>query len=209
MLSQLIFSYFGDSFIKTLAETDTLIGQSYTIVCSITLISCGPFVHFHKSLARLCVLVDEFIFNFILAFGNSSTIGFLVTPTLMQFIENIYIYCMDLWTSLLCSIGKDQTLLNSTSVVLIWAGFETVGSLCRCKQVHVKVLALANPLRCPFGINFWRCHECQLGMQYLKFNSQETVHSGNEWTKTKVRYVCSGCGHQQRNIKCPQWIKAV
>lgn len=59
MLLQLIFSYFGDTFMKALAETNNLIEQGYTIVRGITLMSCGPSVRFHESFARLRVLVEE------------------------------------------------------------------------------------------------------------------------------------------------------
>lgn len=159
-----------------------------------------------------CDLYSELnrsLFDFVLAFGGSGTIGFLVTPAFLRFVENVYIYCLDPWTSLLRSFGEDQTALDSTSVALIWAEYELVGGVRTRKQVHAKVLALANPMRRPFGIDFWQCHNCQQGMQYLKFNSQGKLHSGNEWTKTKARYVCSSCGHEKRDMRCPEWIKAV
>ncbi|KAF8444462.1 hypothetical protein L210DRAFT_3394657 [Boletus edulis BED1] len=205
----MIFSYFGEEFIKALAQTKAIIREGYTIVRGITLMTCGPAVHFHDSFAWLRALVDESLFDFVLAFGGSGTIGFLITPALLCFVENVYIYCLDPGTSLLCSFGKDQTTLDSTSVALIWAEYEVNGGVRVRKQVHSKVLALANPMRQPFSIDFWRCHNCQQGMQYLKFNSQGKVHSGNEWTKTKSRYTCSSYGHEMRDMKCPEWINAV
>lgn len=56
---QMIFSYFGEAFIKALAQTEALIREGWTIVRGITLMSCGPVVRFHDSFARLRALVDE------------------------------------------------------------------------------------------------------------------------------------------------------
>ena len=165
-----------------------------------------------QSFLEFCLyycMLNRSMFDFVLAFGGSGTIGFLVAPALLRFVENIYIYCLDPWTSLLRSFGEDQTALDSTSVALIWAEYQLNGGVRTRRQVHAKVLALANPMRRPFGIDFWRCHSCQQSMQYLKFNSQGKVYSGNEWTKTKMRYVCSSCGHEMRDMKCPEWIKGV
>ncbi|KAF8444458.1 hypothetical protein L210DRAFT_3394051, partial [Boletus edulis BED1] len=136
-IRQMIFSYFGEEFIKALAQTKAIIREGYTIVRGITLMTCGPAVRFHDSFAWLRALVDESLFDFVLAFGGSGTIGFLVTPTLLCFVENIYIYCLDPGTSLLCSFGKDQTTLDSTSIALIWAEYEVNGGVWVHKQGKV------------------------------------------------------------------------
>lgn len=82
------------------------------------------------------------MFDFVLAFGGSDTIGFLITPALLCFIENIFIYWLNPWTSMLCSFGRGQNTLYSISVTLIWAEW---GCADICKQVNAKVLVLANP----------------------------------------------------------------
>ena len=58
-LLQMIFGFFGEAFIKALAQTEALIREGYTIVRGIVLMSCGPAVRFHDSFARLRALVDE------------------------------------------------------------------------------------------------------------------------------------------------------
>lgn len=147
--------------------------------------------------------------DFVLAFGGQSTIDFLVVPALLRFVENIYVFRKDPWKALIDSFGENYSAIESTCVVLIWAEYDEVDGTRKHRHISAKVLALANSLSRPWGIDLWMCAKCQARIQNLNFNTCGTHHHGRKWLCTKARYECNSCGHAVRGIECPSWVEGV
>ncbi|KAG1879693.1 hypothetical protein C8R48DRAFT_589568, partial [Suillus tomentosus] len=174
------------------------------VVCS-----CGSTGRIPRSAQLLRRMVEEDIFDFVLAFAGVSTMDAVVVPALNRFVENVYVYDMKMWDALEESFGEDRHALNHSPVLLSFSDFQIDNNKKRQRVVDTRVLAYSNLKDGrPWGLDIFRCFEstCQAPAYNIIFHPQGKQHYGKHWVETKIRYTCLVCKRKVKSIPCPSWI---
>ncbi|KAG2057311.1 hypothetical protein BDR06DRAFT_878201 [Suillus hirtellus] len=151
------------------------------------------------------------IFDFVLTFAGISTIDTIVVPALNRFIENVYIYDMEIWDAMEESFGEDRHILNQSLVFISFATIQSGPHGERKCTVNMRLLAY-NIFKDgqPWGLNIYRCWnvQCQAPAYNMIFHTHGKQYYGRQWVETKVRYTCLQCHMTQKGIPCPSWVHA-
>jgi hypothetical protein len=151
------------------------------------------------------------IFDFVLTFSGVSTMDPVVVPALNRFIENVYVYDLQIWNALEESFGEDRHALNQSPVFLSFAEIKTNGDNVRQRIVHNRVLAYSNLKDGrPWGLDIYRCSNagCNAPAYNMIFHPHGKQYYGSQWLQTKMKYECLQCGVVNKSIPCPPWIHA-
>lgn len=130
-----------------------------------------------------------------------------MTPALTRFVENVFVYDMEIWKALEQSFGEDRHALNSAPVMLSFAMFERQPDGTRRRIVHTRVLALSNLRDArPWGLHIYQCHSCRAHAHNMIFHPDGHQFVGAKWLQTKIKYECLVCGASRRSISTPPWV---
>lgn len=135
----------------------------------------------------------------------------VVVPALNRFIENVYVYDLQIWDALEESFGEDRHALNQSPVFLSFAEMKTNGDKVRQRIVHTRVLAYSNLKDGrPWGLDIYRCLNagCNAPAYNMIFHPHGKQYYGKQWLQTKIKYECLQCGIVHKAIQCPPWIHA-
>ncbi|KAG2063551.1 hypothetical protein BDR04DRAFT_1037639 [Suillus decipiens] len=172
---------------------------------------CGSTGRLTTSANVLKRLVEQDIFDFILTFAGVSTIDTIVVPALNRFIENVYIFDMEIWDAVEESFGEDRHALNQTPVFISFATMQD-GSQGECQRVVDTRLFAYNNLKDgrPWGLDIYRCWnvQCQAPAYNMIFHPHGKQYYGKHWVQTKIKYTCLQCRMTQKAIPCPSWVHA-
>ncbi|KAG1830500.1 hypothetical protein DFJ58DRAFT_671594, partial [Suillus subalutaceus] len=163
----------------------------------------------HASSLRSDITYCRDVFDFVLTFAGVSTIDSIVVPALNRFIENVYVFDMQIWDAMEESFGEDRHALNQSPVFISFATINTRPDGVRERVVDARVLAYSN-LRDgrPWGLDIYRCWnvQCQAPAYNMIFHPHGKQLFGQRWVDTKLKYTCLQCRMTQRAIACPSWI---
>lgn len=151
------------------------------------------------------------IFDFVFTFAGVYTVDSLVVPALSRFVENVYVYDMEIWDALQRSFGEDRRALNSSPVMLSFAEYHTSPNRpdARDRVVSTRVLAYANFKDArPWGLDMYQCFNphCRASAHNMIFHADGRQFYGKKWLETRMRTKCLACGDMRRGIEAPSWV---
>lgn len=175
---------------------------------------CTEVIHWkvgHLELNKSIVPYDIWpcsdIFDFVLTFADIPTIDTIVVPVLNHFIENIYIYNIEIWDVMEESFGEDRHTSNQSPVFISFATIQSGSHGERKCTVNMRLLTYNNLKDGrPWGLDIFWCWNVQC--QAPAYNMIFHVH-GKQWVETKIKYTCLQCCMIQKGIPCSSWIHAV
>ncbi|KAG1724836.1 hypothetical protein EDD22DRAFT_789835, partial [Suillus occidentalis] len=171
--------------------------------------ACGATGRLAQSALMLKRIVERDVFDFVLTFAGVSTLDSVVVPALNRFIENVYVFDMQIWQALEESFGEDRHALNQSPVFLAFSKIHIGSDNVPHRVVEARLLAYSNlDDGRPWGLDIYRClnAECQAPAYNIIFHPDGKQWFGQNWLKTKVKYHCLKCHTKQRHISCPDWI---
>ncbi|KIK31875.1 hypothetical protein CY34DRAFT_19482 [Suillus luteus UH-Slu-Lm8-n1] len=210
---ELLQNYLGDN-LRTasqhIANINAKLGAG-PFVRGIIVSSCGSAGRVPESIARLKRLVEMNIFDFVFTFAGVYTVDSLVVPALSRFVENVYVYDMEIWDALQRSFGEDRRALNSSPVMLSFAEYHTSPNRpdARDRVVSTRVLAYANFKDArPWGLDMYQCFNphCRASAHNMIFHADGRQFYGKKWLETRMRTKCLACGDMRRGIEAPSWV---
>ncbi|KAG1888975.1 uncharacterized protein F5891DRAFT_156716 [Suillus fuscotomentosus] len=211
---ELLSKYIGDHNLRAATHAISAINKKAGVgpcIRGLVICACGSTGRLDDSALLLTRFVKEDIFDFVLTFLSVSTMDPVVVPALNRFIENVYVYGLQMWDALEESFGEDRHALNQSPVFLSFAEMKTNGDKVRQRTVHTRVLAYSN-LRDgrPWGLDIYRCLSaaCNAPAYNIIFHPHGKQYYGKQWVQTKIKYECLECGVVQKAISCPPWIHA-
>jgi hypothetical protein len=149
------------------------------------------------------------IFDFVFSFAGVSTIDLIVVPALDRFVENVFVYNMNVWDALERSFGEDKRALNSSPILLCFAEYTTLADNTRQRVVHSRVLAYSNFRDGrPWGLDIYRCAKstCGANAHDMTFHPDGKQGYGKKWLKMKMKTKCMKCGDMRRKVSTPSWV---
>ncbi|KAG1717612.1 uncharacterized protein EDB91DRAFT_1016389, partial [Suillus paluster] len=117
------------------------------------LVSCGPAVRVHHHFDSVVEMVQKDRLDFVVGFGGSGTLPPLVASIVRSFVVDAGVFgCTNVWSSFCDTISSAQSVLDHTTVVLVYA--EVVNGI---RQVECRQIAKNLPGLRAFGGDFNSC----------------------------------------------------
>ncbi|KAG0695628.1 hypothetical protein DFH29DRAFT_1005299 [Suillus ampliporus] len=204
-ITEIVTAYLGKEFLKGMENASVAARNDKTVVttergkqpwCNLTakarggrrvllLVSCGPAIRVHHHFDSVVELVNKDVFDFVLGFGGSGTLPSFVSSVVRSLVVESGVFGgTDMWASFCSLIASNQSVLDYTTAVLVYAVTVDGKRHVECRQIAKNMPGLR-----AFGAEYKSCGTagCNPSPSHIR------VFNRNKG-RPKVSVRCLKCG---------------